>query len=71
MLNVLRAYIGIIYCKTDNVNYITFRVYVRVPALHINHPAGHLLPRPVNHDHYHVHDRNCAVLRPPTRPLSW
>ena len=43
----------------------------QVPALNINHPAGHLLPRPVHHDHYHVHDRNCAVLRPPSRPLSW
>ena len=39
--------------------------------ININHPAGHLLPRPVNHDHYHVHARNCAVLRPPSRPLSW
>ena len=71
MLHVLRAYVGISYCKTGNFNYTNFRVYVQVPALNINHPAGHLLPRPVNHGHYHVHARNCAVLRPPSRPLSW
>ena len=71
MLHVLRAYVGISYCKTGNFNYTNFRVYVQVPALNINHPAGHLRPRPVNHDHYHVHARKCAVLRPPSRPLSW
>ena len=42
-----------------------------VPALNINHPAGHLLPRPLIHAHYHVHARNCAVVRPPSHPLSW
>ena len=39
MLHVLRAYVGISYCKTDNFNYTNFRVYVQVPALNINHPA--------------------------------
>ena len=34
------------------------RVDVQVLALNINHPAGHLLSRPVHHDHYHVHGHN-------------
>ena len=50
-LHVLRAYAGIVICKTSNFNYMNFRVCVQVPALNINHPAGHHLPRPVHRDH--------------------
>ena len=50
-LDKISKYVGISYCKTGNFNYTNFRVYVQV---NINHPAGHLLPRPVNHGHYHV-----------------
>ena len=71
MLHVFRAYVGISYCKTGNFNYTNFRVYVQVPTLNINHPAGHLHPRHVNHDHYHVHGRKCVVIPPPSRSLSW
>ena len=37
------------------ISTMNFGVYVQVPALSINHPARHILPRPVHHDHYHVH----------------
>ena len=50
-LHVLRACAGIVICKTSNFNYMNFRVCVQVPALNINHPAGHHLPRPVHRDH--------------------
>ena len=57
--------------STYKFNYTNFRVDVQVPALNINHPAGRLLARPFHHDHYHVHDRKGAVIRPPSRSLSW
>ena len=66
-MSIEHVYIGIHYCKTSNFNYIYFRVSVQIPALSINHSAGHLLSRAVHHYHCHVHGRNCAVLR----PLSW
>ena len=48
------------------ISSMNFRVYIHVPALNINHPADH-------HDQCQVQDRrsNCAVRRPPSRPLSW
>ena len=61
-MSIEHVYIGMHYCKTSNFNYMNFRVHIQVLALNINHPAGHLLTRPVHHDHCHVHGRN--------RPLS-
>ena len=64
-LEHMQAYV--ITKRSSNFNY-NLRVDVQIPALNINHPAGHLLPRPVHHDHYHVHYRNilffvlCLVL---------
>ena len=66
-LEHMQAYV--ITKRSSNFNY-NLRVDVQIPALNINHPAGHLLPRPVHHDHYHVHDHNMTVLRPLSRPLS-
>ena len=67
-LEHMQAYV--ITKRSSNFNY-NLRVDVQIPALNINHPAGHLLPRPVHHDHYHVHDHNkiMTVLRPLSR--SW
>ena len=63
-MSIEHVYISIRSCQTSNVNCMDFRVYLQVHALNTNRPAGHLLPRPVHRDH-------CAVLRPPSRPLSW
>ena len=60
-LKHMEAYV--ITKRSSNFKY-NLRVDVQIPALNINHPAGHLLPRPVHHDHYHVHDHNMTVLRP-------
>ena len=54
-LEHMQAYV--ITKRSRNSNYI-LRVDVQVLALNINHPAGHLLSRPVHHDHYHVHGHN-------------
>ena len=52
-LEQMQAYV--ITKRSSNFNYtFSLRVDVQIPALNINHPAGHLLPRPVHHDHYHV-----------------
>ena len=53
--HIMQAYV--ITKRSRKSNYI-LRVDVQVLALNINHPAGHLLPRPVHHDHDHVHDHN-------------
>ena len=42
-MHVLEAYVSLSYYKTSNFNYMNFRVYVEVPPLNINHPAGHLI----------------------------
>ena len=65
-MSIEHVYISIRSCHTSNFNCMDFRVYLQVHALNTNHPAGHLLPRPV----HQVHGHNCAVLRPPSRPLS-
>ena len=52
-LEHMQAYV--ITKRSSNFNY-NLRVDVQIPALNINRPAGHLLHRPLHHDHYHVHD---------------
>ena len=54
-LEHMQAYV--ITKRSRNSNFF-LRVDVQVLALNINHPAGHLLSRPVHHDHYHVHGHN-------------
>ena len=54
-LEHMQAYV--ITKRSSNFN-SNLRVDVHIPALNINHPAGHLLRRPVHNAHYHVHDHN-------------
>ena len=70
-MSIEHVYISIRSCQTSNLNCMDFPVYLQVPALNTNYSASYLLPRPVHHDYCQVHGRNCAVLRPPSRPLSW